>query len=229
MKRPKIIISPHCDDALLALGGSIQIWQPNPITVLTLFGTCAWTVGESMTAEEITKINRQEEERALHLAGCESVCLEYDEVLLRGYRKWNESPKSHDNDLQASITKELPTYIPPSSDIYIPLAVGKHTDHLLTQRAALKLLQQWHEAKCTIFFYEDVPYSWYENTLHYVSKLPITVAPILTDISTVMEQKIIYLSIYKTQIGPDEIKKVNEYARSIESGRIMERVWQVKM
>jgi LmbE family N-acetylglucosaminyl deacetylase len=228
MKRSKIILSPHCDDALLALGGSIQLWQPCPITVLTLFGTCAWTVGDSKSHKEITALNRKEEKLALSAAGCASVCLEYKEVLLRGYSEWNAVPGKSDSILQNQLERELLEKIPSRSEVYIPLAIGGHTDHVLTRNAALKLSERLRKKLCSIYLYEDLPYAWYEDVVSHALRLPVQDKPILMDIHRVIESKIKLIANYKTQIGPDEINKVNGYARSIIENRIMERLWQLK-
>ena len=224
----KVIISPHCDDALLSLGGSICRWQSTEIEVITVFGTCAWAVGGDMSAAEITRLNRQEELKALQKAGSKCVLLDFDEVLLRGYEKWNSEPNMNDQNLREDVEKTLRNLVKPNSEVYVPLAVGGHTDHVICKDAAIQNIELWFENNCEVYFYEDLPYSWYDDPSLTAKKLGYKSKQIFTDITEFMSCKIYLIKIYKTQIGVEEVRKVREYARRVNGGRESERVWQVQ-
>lgn len=229
-KLPYVIFSPHCDDALLALGG--HIIQNDGAEVVTLFGTCAWTVQSQVSnSEEITRLNREEEQAALLEASCTSYCYDLPEVLLRGYRKW-DTRKIHkaDDSIRADVEKLVKNHIRPSSTLFIPLAVEGHVDHRLVKAALLNLMPYIRSRDCKVYLYEDLPYSWYEDPQAYVSVLKRSweVSEEVLKIDAYLEKKLALLSMYETQLSCKELTMVKEYSQRPRKGQYSERVWLIR-
>lgn len=225
-----IIISPHCDDALLALGGTI-LQLPGKVSAITVFGTCAWTsFPETYPLEEITRINQEEDRRALSAAGCDLILYEYPEVLFRGYRKWNTKRlHASDKELVQQVGQTIRKHIVQGSSVYLPLAPGRHVDHALISGQLKSLFKEFSSQNVTFYLYEDLPYSWYgglEEVLA-IAKKDYILTPILRDVTMTFNKKISLLREYKTQLAQADLDKVTEYAQSLVPSGYGERVWQV--
>ncbi len=224
-----IIFSPHCDDALLALGG--HILYRGEAEIVTIFGTCAWTrLRNKLSVEQISLINQQEETAALKEANCISYCYNLPEVLMRNYLKWNTKyiHKSDDSVLNINISL-IKKHVKQNSSLYFPLAVGSHVDHVLLRNAAFKLYNFFLENNCRVYLYEDLPYSWYEDPSLTTTKLNLkfNLKPEVLDISINVNRKLKLLDYYKSQLGPSELSKVKGYASRISQGKYSERVWRI--
>lgn len=223
------IFSPHCDDALLALGGHILYW--GEAEVVTVFGTCAWTrLDTKLSVEQITLINQQEETTALKEANCISYRYNLPEVLMRNYRKWNTKfIHESDNSVFNKSISLIKKHVKQNSSLYFPLAVEGHVDHVLLRNAAFKLYNFFLENNCRVYLYEDLPYSWYEDPSLTATKLNLKfdVKTEVLDISINLNQKLKLLDYYKSQLGPNELSKVKEYAARINQGKYSERIWRI--
>lgn len=225
-----VIISTHCDDAMLSLGGHILL---NPNTeVITVFGTCAWTaLDEPMSSSEITRRNQSEDRRCMHEAQAELTIYEFPEALLRGYRKWN-AKKLHAKDtyVQAKITTLLKQKIIGAQNIYFPMASGRHVDHVIVSSQINHLYDQLSENGAAIYVYEDLPYSWYGGLEEALDRLRknFELTPVLLDVSNVMKRKVELLRYYETQLLQSDLDKVTEYAATLIESGFGERIWQVQ-
>jgi LmbE family N-acetylglucosaminyl deacetylase len=231
--RQHVIIAPHCDDALLALGGII-LQQPADFTVVTIFGTCAWTaLPERYPLEDVTRLNQLEERQALAEAGCELVLHEYPEALFRGYRKWNtKRPHTDDRVLAKQIKATIQDNITAAQRVYFPLAPGRHIDHVLVADRLHELYDECQVRDIEVYVYEDLPYSWYGGIDEALAELAThyLLTPEIIDISLVMESKLALLRNYKTQLVQDDLDKISDYAGSLQPdkpGTKSERIWHV--
>lgn len=139
-----VILSPHCDDAILSLG---QFMTTAPCTVVTVFAgipssglsaydeSCGFT--ESSTA---MRTRRLEDQRACELLGANVVHLDF-----------LDAQYQYPAD-DATITKTLEAFYRPDWRIFAPVGIG-HPDHVQTARCARAAM-----AAGTQFAFEELPY-----------------------------------------------------------------------
>lgn len=220
-----LILSPHLDDALLSMGGSILLLKKK-FNVSTFFNTAWTTLSKKMSVQEITKLNLKEEITVMNALKCQFDFLNYPEALLRGYKQWNDPlDLKNEKNLISEIKKSITKKIVSSNAIYIPAAIGQHVDHLLVFSIFCDLCY-----KLDVYIYEDLPYAYYgdtDNRLKIIQR-NFKTTEILIDITDVISMKKKYLSEYKTQLSKDDIENVLNYAKTIKSdGRFYERIWKL--
>ncbi|MFH1770134.1 MAG: hypothetical protein ABH828_01115 [archaeon] len=104
-----------------------------------------------------------------------SILLGKDEAPIRGYglgdgkegitfptapQSWLENPK--EIILVNSLKKEFKNYMSEKMNIFIPLGVQYHIDHVLVRKAAISAANELNtsgELNVNLFFYEDLPYA----------------------------------------------------------------------
>ncbi|MDP3900674.1 MAG: hypothetical protein Q8Q23_06390 [bacterium] len=230
LNKKNIIISAHCDDALLSLGGYI-IFLDNVI-VVDIFGTCAWTKNTKIKDFNIiTEINQAEEKEAIKKSGAKVIIYALPEALMRGYRLWNQKKiLESDAIISHKISKIITAVIGSNNNIFFPMGIGNHVDHILINNQLKKIYNKLNAKDNKIFLYEDLPYAWYGdvNKKIRVLKKAWILEPYLIDISRSINKKINLIKIYKSQIDKIDCQKVVEYSESIIKGEKIERIWEVK-
>lgn len=227
----RLIIAPHSDDALLALGGTIL--KKKGFKVLNVFSTCVWSVISGLgDPQEITLINNQEERLAVKKAGAQLEFIGVEEALLRGYSRWND-PVNYQKDKKTRelIKRKVVRNLKTIDEVYFPLATGNHTDHQLIFDLFLELMKNGCLEDKTVFLFEDLPYAISSNSRQRVERVRkiVRIKKNLIDISAVVDKKCSLLSIYKSQLTPEDIFAVKKYAQSRGAKeRYYERIWQVK-
>ncbi|MFZ3010091.1 MAG: PIG-L family deacetylase [Candidatus Microsaccharimonas sp.] len=226
----KVIFSPHCDDAFLALGGYI-LNDPTSIHVVDIFATCAWTTSpENFSAEELTRINQAEEKRVAVNAKVSLTLYEYPEALLRNYRKWNAKlVHPEDTAMANEIAQTMRQHISDATHVFFPLAPGHHVDHAIVHAQLHNLFDEMTGNNSKVYVYEDLPYSWYGDVNEQIEKLSrrFNLEPEIIDISESFNEKLALLGQYKSQLATSDIQKVTEYAQSISPVTYSERIWRV--
>ncbi|KAG0287844.1 hypothetical protein BGZ97_006973, partial [Linnemannia gamsii] len=99
-----------------------------------------------VTADEAVRKRREEDRRALNILGAQAVWLDF-------FDEQYDVP-STSNDIVARLATVLDTY--PDADVVAPFGLA-HNDHVLVQRAALKLFQR-EQGQRRWFFFEDALY-----------------------------------------------------------------------
>ncbi len=225
-----VIFSPHCDDAFLAMGGML-IQDPAAYEVVDIFGTCAWTTTEeNYTSEELTRMNQAEERSVAHASGVKLSLYEFPEALLRNYRKWN-TKRLHVSDrvLASEVLEVMRKHADAAERVFLPMAPGNHVDHVIVHSQLYELYDRLISRGIDVYLYEDLPYSWYGDVDDRIAAIEkrYTLRPITNDITDFYPKKEILLKMYTSQLGEDELRKVREYAASLEPNKYCERVWQV--
>jgi LmbE family N-acetylglucosaminyl deacetylase len=160
-----IVLSPHLDDAVLSIGALIGrlVAEGRSVEVWTVFtrGPNSEYVGKDRRAFSDYLTRRAEDERALKRLGAAHHWLDF------GERIWRDPPLSsvwHVFRTPASI--EAFTNLPsiknaitsllerPGLQLYAPLAVGNHVDHVEVALAAIKASIEC-SALDRVCFYED--------------------------------------------------------------------------
>lgn len=230
MKR--CILAPHCDDAMLALGGHILL-DPGVYDVVVVFATTAWTtLSEKLSTEEITILNQTEEIKVARAANIHLKLIETPEALMRGYTAWNDqSISKSDLMLIGKLWEELSEIFFEYDDIYFPLAIGGHVDHRIVRHLVLQNYLKLQKAGVNLYAYEDLPYAWYGDNDKALNSLikKHRVTPITLDISSSINKKMDLLRIYRSQLSNDDLQKVFEYSQSIGDKINKERVWKLHM
>lgn len=231
-KIPKrLIISPHCDDAALSLGGLIL--KKRGFEILDVFSTCAWSVLPQLTeAGEITRINNNEERLVGSKMSSKLQLMGLPEALLRGYPSWNSQfDREKDRKIMKIVVEIIVNKLERYTEVYLPLGVGKHVDHLLVFKAVLKVKRENLHREINYYLFEDLPYAIHYNVETRIREVQkyCDANPILVNISSTIRQKVSLLSTYKSQLSQQDIKSVKDYSRKLmPNNSYHERIWFIK-
>lgn len=230
-KKTTCIVAPHCDDAMLSVGG--YILQNKGTHVIDLFATTAWTTLDiDMSVEEITSMNQTEERWAMTESAATLELIETPEALMRGYKQWNEPVlKKTDYDLVEELWSKINVRLATYDQVFFPIAPGDHVDHRIVRQVILDHADEIMDKDVALYCYEDLPYSWYgglEEALTFIRKKYRLMSEVI-DISSVFEQKLSVLAKYRSQLSESDIQKVRDYALDVGNGSAIERIWRVSI
>jgi LmbE family N-acetylglucosaminyl deacetylase len=135
-----IFLSPHYDDAVLSGGFQIQKMVENQqdVVVVSVF-----------TKDQSER--KKENEKALALLGARSFDLNLTDAPERSQKILFSSPLNDPQTLN-ELTQAFRNLPFAYDNVFAPLGIGWHIDHLLVYEAALKAFPE------NLFFYEDSPY-----------------------------------------------------------------------
>ncbi len=174
-------------------------------------------VVDAAAAGDLMARRRLEDERFTYFSEASVVFLDLPDAVFRGYEGDAQllgSPRPDDTAPFDLLRQEILRLEP--QKVYLPLGVGGHVDHQLCREVGVALL---HEARRWVMpgpdyagkvvFYEDFPYSWWNdfNRLEdlgadVLASLPseVSIFPTYADIGDQMERKITGISLYESQI-----------------------------
>lgn len=163
-----LILSPHCDDVPLSLGGSlINGYLGKNIEVIIVFSKSAYTENNKGNADitETTKVRRNEEKIAAEKLGYEVTFWDYGEPFVRpGFKLLkdvcNPSRDPKDDPVWLTINKRVERLLKDYRGIVIaPLGCGNHIDHRIINMAVNEFYKNNSNLK-NIYpaFFEDLPY-----------------------------------------------------------------------
>ncbi len=163
-----VIISPHLDDAVFSCGGSIaSMAKEGPVLVINIFTRYLSDLkfhGIVMGDERI-----QEEKDAAKFLGYESRNLDELDAIYRHaeYQKISnifKPPIPKDMVWLQTLREKIFLILNEIEfqEIFIPLGVGWHVDHLM----AHQVFEPWFSRK-NLLFYEDLPYGTIPHTVRY--------------------------------------------------------------
>lgn len=168
MRYKAVFVSPHLDDAVFSCGGAISMLAvQGPVLVLNVFDRYRGEVKHRAIA--VSEARHQEERDAGQCLGFTSLGMgELDAVFRRpAYR----SPANLFRPPQATDLEELPRLRQALLErlasleyeqLYIPLGIGWHVDHILTHLALREF-----GMKAGALFYEDAPYCLVRHATQY--------------------------------------------------------------
>jgi LmbE family N-acetylglucosaminyl deacetylase len=209
-------------------------------------------VVEAASAGQVVAKRRVEDERYAYFAEASIVFLDLPDAVFRGYEGDDQllGPVREDDPSPASILAREITRLEPQN-VYFPLGVGNHVDHVLCREAGVALLgesRRWvmpgPRWAGNVVFYEDFPYAWWTG-FESPEQLPagalegvpddVALTPRYADISEQLERKVQGILLYESQLdrlfgGPKEMASaVRQYgARVAALGRVggsAERYW----
>jgi LmbE family N-acetylglucosaminyl deacetylase len=174
-------------------------------------------VVDAAAAGDLMARRRLEDERFTYFSEASVVFLDLPDAVFRGYEGDDQllgSPRTDDTTPFDLLRQEIVRLEP--QKVYLPLGVGGHVDHQLCREVGVALL---HESRRWVMpgpdyagkvvFYEDFPYSWWNdfNRLEdlgadVVASLPsdVSIVPTYADIGDQIERKITGISLYESQI-----------------------------
>jgi len=151
-----IVLSAHCDDAALSLGG--YIFDLNKMGMKTEVWTFFCRLPEGKKEREIMR--REEDKKAMKVLGASWVHYTFydaQERLNRAGDKMygNVFANPHPDDRACNeIAMMLERDTRPGDKVFVPLAIGGHVDHTILRQAAEML-------HIPLIYYPDFPYADY--------------------------------------------------------------------
>ncbi len=162
-----VVISPHLDDAVLSLGGLIgrEVAAGRSVEVWSCFtnGPPLDQIPEHQRVFGDYSIRRAEDERALAVLGAGRRWLDLPEriwrqpPLAKTLHVFHTPPHEADFAQLPVLRAQLAPLFDGAAEIYAPLAIGHHTDHVEVALAVLRELLA-RGAHDRVRFYED-PYA----------------------------------------------------------------------
>lgn len=161
---PRVVVSPHPDDAVWSLGGRLAKWvaAQEPVTVITVFdGAGRVDPAEPWRAVAEPRVRRAEDEDALACLGVRRISLGLADAALRTTgsqyrythpRRLFGAPSPQDADLAEVLAARLRPWCAAAAEVHAPLAAGHHVDHVLVREAVARL------KPARTVWYEEFPY-----------------------------------------------------------------------
>lgn len=227
-----IIISPHIDDAMLSIGGSIINWQKKgeQCLVVNIFTTTDFVVSkDSAENSESSILRKREEQNVANMLDFKVQNLDYPDATVRGYKKpigplayFSRINRGKDNNLIKEIENILVTLFKknPGSVYYFPLSPAGHVDHLITREVISRLIREGTIRN--FVFYEDLPYCCrYSLPEAIIKEFDLEAKLEKIDI----DKKLYFLEQYKYSVKKKWVKEIKNYHYKIGNGNYCERYW----
>lgn len=150
-----LVVSPHCDDAVLSLGTALAHAR-RPVRVLTVFDRSRATIDGTPPAE-VTALRHAEDARVAAAFGHRFDYAGLPDSSVRGVA-WDDARAPLDRALLARAARWLSLRLAESggsAPLYLPAAIGMHPDHRLTLLAALMALGR---SRRPVMLYAEQPY-----------------------------------------------------------------------
>lgn len=160
-----VFFSPHLDDVVISCAGKIlsERAQGKTILVVTLFSRGDDTAARSHLYER----RRAEDALAMERLGVDYLWLDFPDAPVRNVRyktfeSINMGRQDTDAPMQAQIEEAISSLLArvKAQQVFFPLAVGTHVDHLITHECYKNF-----SANAQIIFYEDRPYVYLNHNL----------------------------------------------------------------
>lgn len=242
-----LVVAPHCDDAALALGGTLaaRLARERPVLV-EVFTVSSW-LGDGLRPrppQEVTPLRRREEELSARLLGARTLGLGFWDVDCRtlqraaceGYLvpddfRWELDPALRPAEEVERIRASLATIaarLRPRR-IYLPLGIGGQSDHRLVAEIAASMRATFAAAAPEVLFYEDQPYASKPglDVEAAVRAAAPDLEPELVDVTDALERKLQAVAAHRSQFERATIEPtLRRYAEGLVAGRVVERLWR---
>ena len=222
-KYTQIFLSPHLDDVVFSVGGTLGVQVSNglrPLVITVFAGVPAAGQALSPYALEIQnemgfrenptvamETRRKEDATAMDFLYCDYLWLDFLDAMYRGNPGYYENREqliggevnSADLVIDRQLAQDLLTLQErlPDAVWYAPLGVGKHVDHQIVSSAADRLVQRGANVK----FYEDFPYILQEGALQArLQELGGTMEPAYVEMSEMLPLREQASEMYTTQV-----------------------------
>jgi LmbE family N-acetylglucosaminyl deacetylase len=231
----KIILSPHIDDAILSLGGSILHWlnQGEHVEILTVFSRSAspffWRKNAICNSETETILRKSEERLIADRLGDIFKYVDLPSDTCRGLkylRPWLPTEIQSKWPCDRRTFEKLLSVLMPlfhtDTLIYAPIAPQPkaHIDHIMV-RDACSAICKFIPESVQLSFYEDQPYcTRFPDLDRFLKKSKLSPQVNRVDIRA----KTQLASMYKSQVRPQWLDEISSYHLSIGG----ERLWHLE-
>lgn len=217
-RRPALcVLSPHCDDAPLALSALFASWKRRPAPeVFNVFSRSRYTLATPGTgrAAAVTAARAAEEKAAARRCGYRASFLEFGEPFVRqGFtsladlRDASRDPRR--DGCWAGVALAVRKLMLKKGRAWlVPLALGGHIDHRIVKLAALKAAEETGAE--IVGFYEDLPYAAHCSPEEIAACAGAAEGggPKPRVVAGSLEHKAGVLKLYASQLGLKEMKAV---------------------
>ena len=228
-----LVLSPHADDVALSLGGSLhqEVFR-RPITLATLFGRSNYARERfSPDWRGVTDARRGEDEAFAAALNARLWYFELDEATLRPLEGGEDRIFARNADGPIAVPAPLPPAlrqllagVQPET-LLIPLGLGCHRDHLLTQREGTAI---GRKTTATLVYYEDLPYAARlsnRRIREHARGLDPAMRPTRIDIRPTLNEKLRSVSLYRTQMGHGKLMSAVEEMHRSGRSKVCEWIW----
>lgn len=220
------IISPHIDDAVLSIGGLIEILvsRGEKVKIQYVFTRTNWVNSmalqwqdyKSLDIDFVTKLRKEEERYVAKVLGHDYGFFDFYDFPIR-----NSDDISNQENLIQRITTVLTESIPISDDIIFPFG-QKHPDHKLIGYVAKCFLNLGYN----VFYYEDLPYVArhqhdYQETFYNMKERGYS--PQSFEIDVTLKTNV--LKCYKSQMSNEWLDTMKSYSYNSLNNSFYERIW----
>ncbi len=248
-KKPKsLILSPHCGDAELSMGGHIlnNRGKINFLNVVCFAPSADSADNNAFNSNlERSLIEKDESVLASRMLELHSNFFDFSEYSIRKLNSNNDQPAGTEarmkDCLKMALFNKISEFQP--DDIYSPAAMGDHPDHKMIFDIVVDLFEEDFFPNSSFHFYEDIPYCFsYLNIDNFLSRFEgsyISVESWFEDISYVMQKKNIFSDVFRSQNRMNFKEKLNTianrnallFSREKKENNIKgaERFWQLEM
>jgi Uncharacterized proteins, LmbE homologs len=196
---PLLFLSPHPDDLALSVGGTlIRLSRAGmKLRAITFFTESLFS--PYLKVGDISRTRKEEDSLYFRSLGIEYLQLNLPDTSLR-YPDNLLGEGIHEEEHLVSQAMELLSKERPKA-VFSPLAIGNHLDHRIVKKAALLSFPS-----SKLVFYEDLPYASRVNHSGPEGALRCEV-----DVTDVIDDRERLLTIYRSQIGEEEMELVRRY------------------
>lgn len=224
-----VVVEPHMDDAALSLGGVLLKKRAHQaITLVTVVARSTFT---SYTVQDrpfgdvdvVSKLRAAEAAIAAETLGASHRIIGEDDALLRflranalgddaslstiepAARAWMRfGPTAREvSDLAEAIERILRER--PATELWFPLAVGDHVDHVRTRDACLSVVRRAPSLADSVYLYTDLPYASRHPEQAERIAAALGLEREVVDITDVFEEKLALVNVYASQGKPSFI------------------------
>ncbi|KUN75135.1 PIG-L deacetylase family protein [Streptomyces griseoruber] len=242
-----VVVSPHPDDAALALGGTVARRGGR---FLDVFSVETWTKDPYYAARpELTRrLLLAEETVAARVLGARVELLGFVDAADRELRReafftdpaWSDGFAREEPELFDAVTARLATALAGAGLVCAPLGVGGHVDHLACREAVLALARGGRLGGARLVFYEDQPYALFSSAEETARKLGARLAeaglgdlhPELWPVDgTAALTKSEALGAYRIQVRRGIVRRIHRHGTRLADGSrgpAAERVWRLR-
>ncbi|MFF9063502.1 PIG-L deacetylase family protein [Streptomyces sp. NPDC014882] len=244
---PAVVVSPHPDDAALALGGTVA---GRGARFLDVFSVETWTK-DPYYAERPALTRRlllDEEGVAARVLRARVELLGFVDAADRDLRRdrfftdpaWSDGFAREEPQLFDALTERLAPLLDGAGLIYAPLGVGGHVDHVACREAVLELARTGRLGTARVAFYEDQPYSLFSSAEETAKNLgarlaergPGALRPELLPVDDEAAlTKCEALGAYRIQVRKGIIRRVHRHGVRLAEGSgfpAAERIWLMR-
>lgn len=232
-----ILFSPHPDDSILSMGGTILMKnQEVDFINCDIFTKKKYSIVK-ICPELANEVILNEEKAAMNEVGISNVLLEFEEALERKNGKLSDvlgkkityeeiKQEAVYYELEQKIREQIEKINP--SAVFVPMGCGWHRDHLIVRFCVEEIIKS--KKDITLFLYEDMPYScneeWRKIALIEAEE-KFELEEIQVNIDECIERKIEIVKLYETQLKQRDIRIMKNYWSSISESGFCERIWKV--